>query len=135
MTALFILDAYSEVYVWEGWKPEEDDNVQTGSARRRWDKDRQLAMRSALTYAQGKDQPLWRERGWRNVGRDSMAQWFGFWIGVQLSRAQTPLLPLTLSVLVKSPNLKKLNLLDLYELIVTMLSKSCVKILSYIATL
>ena len=48
-----ILDAYSEVYVWEGWKPGDEDNM-TGSARRRWDKNRQLAMRSALNYAQGK---------------------------------------------------------------------------------
>ena len=48
-----ILDAYSELYVWEGWKPDDEDNM-TGSARRRWDKNRQLAMRSALNYAQGK---------------------------------------------------------------------------------
>jgi len=39
------------VYVWEGWMPEDDDDVRTGSGRQRWDRDRRLAMETALNYA------------------------------------------------------------------------------------
>ncbi|XP_022790762.1 supervillin-like isoform X2 [Stylophora pistillata] len=48
---LFIVDGYYEVYVWEGWMPEDDDDVRTGSGRQRWDRDRKLAMETALSYA------------------------------------------------------------------------------------
>lgn len=50
---LFIVDGYYDVYVWEGWMPEDDDDVRTGSGRQRWDKDRRLAMETALNYAKG----------------------------------------------------------------------------------
>ena len=33
--------------------PEEDDDVRTGSGRQRWDRDRRLAMETALSYAKG----------------------------------------------------------------------------------
>ena len=33
--------------------PEDDDDVRTGSGRQRWDKDRRLAMETALNYAKG----------------------------------------------------------------------------------
>ena len=33
--------------------PEDDDDVRTGSGRQRWDKDRRLAMETALDYAKG----------------------------------------------------------------------------------
>ncbi|XP_067018746.1 uncharacterized protein [Acropora muricata] len=48
---LFIVDGYYDVYVWEGWMPEDDDDVRTGSGRQRWDRDRRLAMETALSYA------------------------------------------------------------------------------------
>ncbi|XP_078345017.1 uncharacterized protein LOC144630533 isoform X1 [Oculina patagonica] len=48
---LFIVDGYYEVYVWEGWMPEDDDDSRTGSGRQRWDRDRKLAMETALNYA------------------------------------------------------------------------------------
>lgn len=48
---LFIVDGYYDVYVWEGWMPEDDDDVRTGSGRQRWDRDRRLAMETALNYA------------------------------------------------------------------------------------
>ena len=51
--ALFIVHGYYDVYVWEGWMPEEDDDVRTGSGRQRWDRDRRLAMETALSYAKG----------------------------------------------------------------------------------
>ena len=50
---LFIVDGYYDVYVWEGWMPEDDDDVRTGSGRQRWDRDRRLAMETALSYAKG----------------------------------------------------------------------------------
>ena len=50
---MFIVDGYYEVYVWEGWMPEDDDDVRTGSGRQRWDRDRKLAMETALSYAKG----------------------------------------------------------------------------------
>jgi len=52
-TALFIVDGYYEVYVWEGWMAEDDDDARTGSGRQRWDRDRKLAMETALNYAKG----------------------------------------------------------------------------------
>ena len=33
--------------------PEDDDDVRTGSGRQRWDRDRKLAMETALNYAKG----------------------------------------------------------------------------------
>ena len=33
--------------------PEDDDDVRTGSGRQRWDRDRKLAMETALSYAKG----------------------------------------------------------------------------------
>jgi len=51
--ALFIVDGYYEVYVWEGWMAEDDDDARTGSGRQRWDRDRKLAMETALNYAKG----------------------------------------------------------------------------------
>lgn len=33
--------------------PEDDDDVRTGSGRQRWDRDRRLAMETALSYAKG----------------------------------------------------------------------------------
>ena len=32
---------------------EDDDDVRTGSGRQRWDRDRKLAMETALNYAKG----------------------------------------------------------------------------------
>ena len=52
-SGLFIVDGYYEVYVWEGWMLENDDDVRTGSGRQRWDRDRRLAMQTALHYAKG----------------------------------------------------------------------------------
>ena len=52
---LFIVDGHYDVYVWEGWMPEDDDDVRTGSGRQRWDRDRRLAMETALNYAKGLD--------------------------------------------------------------------------------
>ena len=51
--ALFIVDGFYDVYVWEGWMPEDDDDVRTGPGRQRWDRDRRLAMETALNYAKG----------------------------------------------------------------------------------
>lgn len=33
--------------------PEDDDDSRTGSGRQRWDRDRKLAMETALNYAKG----------------------------------------------------------------------------------
>ena len=60
--ALFIVDGYYEVYVWEGWMAEDDDDVRTGSGRQRWDRDRKLAMETALNYAKGLG--LWLSVKW-----------------------------------------------------------------------
>uniref|UniRef100_A0A8C1SWL4 Supervillin n=1 Tax=Cyprinus carpio TaxID=7962 RepID=A0A8C1SWL4_CYPCA len=40
--ALFLVDNYHEVYLWQGWWPQ--DTESTGSARIRWDADRKCAM-------------------------------------------------------------------------------------------
>ncbi|XP_073533702.1 supervillin isoform X3 [Phyllobates terribilis] len=51
--ALFLVDNHHEVYLWQGWWPEED--VITGSARIRWDTDRKSAMETVLQYCKGKN--------------------------------------------------------------------------------
>uniref|UniRef100_A0A8C1SWP6 Supervillin n=1 Tax=Cyprinus carpio TaxID=7962 RepID=A0A8C1SWP6_CYPCA len=46
--ALFLVDNYHEVYLWQGWWPQ--DTESTGSARIRWDADRKCAMETVLQY-------------------------------------------------------------------------------------
>ncbi|XP_072566986.1 supervillin-like isoform X2 [Paramormyrops kingsleyae] len=46
--ALFLVDNFHEVYLWQGWWPQDCEN--TGSARIRWDTDRKCAMETVLQY-------------------------------------------------------------------------------------
>lgn len=50
-TALFLVDNFHEVYLWQGWWPQ--DSESTGSARIRWDADRKCAMETVLQYCKG----------------------------------------------------------------------------------
>ncbi|XP_077358614.1 supervillin isoform X2 [Festucalex cinctus] len=50
--ALFLLDNRMEVYLWQGWQPEEEQC--TGSAKIRWDSERKCAMETALQYCKEK---------------------------------------------------------------------------------
>ncbi|XP_077406398.1 supervillin [Vanacampus margaritifer] len=50
--ALFLLDNRMEVYLWQGWQPEEEQC--TGSAKIRWDIERKCAMETALQYCKEK---------------------------------------------------------------------------------
>ncbi|XP_054618789.1 supervillin isoform X2 [Dunckerocampus dactyliophorus] len=50
--ALFLLDNRMEVYLWQGWQPEEEQC--TGSAKMRWDNERKCAMETALQYCKEK---------------------------------------------------------------------------------
>ena len=58
-TAIFLLDANYEVYVWLGWWPEEKNkllkeaNATTGSAHARWLRDKKLALQTAQKYIKG----------------------------------------------------------------------------------
>ena len=49
--ALFLVDNHHEVYLWQGWWPQ--DSESTGSARIRWDSDRKCAMETVLQYCRG----------------------------------------------------------------------------------
>ncbi|MED6272461.1 hypothetical protein CHARACLAT_030653 [Characodon lateralis] len=49
--ALFLLDNRMEVYLWQGWQPE--DTQCTGSAKMRWDSERKCAMETVLQYCKG----------------------------------------------------------------------------------
>lgn len=51
LTALFLVDNFHEVYLWQGWWPQ--DSESTGSARIRWDADRKCAMETVLQYCRG----------------------------------------------------------------------------------
>ncbi|XP_061587837.1 supervillin-like isoform X3 [Cololabis saira] len=51
--ALFMVDNFHEVYLWQGWWPQ--DNECTGSARIRWDADRKCAMQTVLQYCKEKN--------------------------------------------------------------------------------
>ncbi|XP_029953819.1 supervillin [Salarias fasciatus] len=51
--ALFLLDNRMEVYLWQGWQPE--DSQSTGSAKMRWDSERKCAMETVLQYCKEKN--------------------------------------------------------------------------------
>ncbi|XP_062284538.1 supervillin [Scomber scombrus] len=51
--ALFLVDNFHEVYLWQGWWPQ--DSECTGSARIRWDADRKCAMETVLQYCREKN--------------------------------------------------------------------------------
>ncbi|XP_063742449.1 supervillin-like isoform X3 [Eleginops maclovinus] len=51
--ALFLVDNFHEVYLWQGWWPQ--DSESTGSARFRWDADRKCAMETVLQYCKEKN--------------------------------------------------------------------------------
>ncbi|XP_077955901.1 supervillin isoform X23 [Gasterosteus aculeatus] len=52
--ALFLVDNFHEVYLWQGWWPQ--DGESTGSARMRWDSDRKCAMETVLQYCKEKNE-------------------------------------------------------------------------------
>ncbi|XP_034564247.1 LOW QUALITY PROTEIN: supervillin [Notolabrus celidotus] len=51
--ALFMLDNRMEVYLWQGWQP--DDTQCTGSAKIRWNNERKCAMETVLQYCKDKN--------------------------------------------------------------------------------
>ncbi|XP_068161262.1 supervillin [Antennarius striatus] len=51
--ALFLLDNRMEVYLWQGWSPE--DTQCTGSAKIRWNNERKCAMETVLQYCKEKN--------------------------------------------------------------------------------
>ncbi|XP_059180038.1 supervillin [Centropristis striata] len=51
--ALFLLDNRMEVYLWQGWQPE--DTLCTGSAKIRWNNERKCAMETVLQYCKEKN--------------------------------------------------------------------------------
>ncbi|XP_069367293.1 supervillin-like isoform X4 [Paralichthys olivaceus] len=52
--ALFLVDNFHEVYLWQGWWPQDSEN--TGSARIRWDSDRKCAMETVLQYCKERNE-------------------------------------------------------------------------------
>ncbi|KAM3860774.1 LOW QUALITY PROTEIN: supervillin-like [Diretmus argenteus] len=52
--ALFLVDNHHEIYLWQGWWPQDDES--TGSARIRWDSDRKCAMETVLQYCREKNE-------------------------------------------------------------------------------
>ncbi|XP_062260817.1 supervillin-like isoform X3 [Platichthys flesus] len=52
--ALFLVDNFHEVYLWQGWWPQ--DSGSTGSARIRWDSDRKCAMETVLQYCKERNE-------------------------------------------------------------------------------
>ncbi|KAL7842154.1 hypothetical protein SRHO_G00238430 [Serrasalmus rhombeus] len=52
--ALFLVDNYHEVYLWQGWWPQ--DTETPGSACIRWDADRKCAMETVLRYCREKNE-------------------------------------------------------------------------------
>ncbi|XP_055785270.1 supervillin-like isoform X6 [Salvelinus fontinalis] len=52
--ALFLVDNHHEVYLWQGWWPQ--DSESPGSARIRWDADRKCAMETVLQYCTEKNE-------------------------------------------------------------------------------
>uniref|UniRef100_G3N7K3 HP domain-containing protein n=1 Tax=Gasterosteus aculeatus aculeatus TaxID=481459 RepID=G3N7K3_GASAC len=54
LQALFLVDNHHEVYLWQGWWPQ--DSESTGSAQIRWDSDRKCAMETVLQYCREKNE-------------------------------------------------------------------------------
>jgi supervillin len=57
ITGLFLVDDDNIVYLWHGWWPEADadvENIHTGSARSRFSVDRKCAIETAIHYCKGK---------------------------------------------------------------------------------
>ncbi|XP_067342012.1 supervillin a isoform X4 [Channa argus] len=52
--ALFLVDNHHEVYLWQGWWPQNSES--TGSAWIRWDTDRKCAMETVLLYCKEKNE-------------------------------------------------------------------------------
>ncbi|KAG7255801.1 hypothetical protein CRUP_014529 [Coryphaenoides rupestris] len=52
--ALFLVDNFHEVYLWQGWWPQ--DSEAPGSARIRWDTDRKCTMETVLQYCREKNE-------------------------------------------------------------------------------
>ncbi|XP_034028301.1 supervillin a isoform X2 [Thalassophryne amazonica] len=52
--ALFLVDNHHEVYLWQGWWPQ--DSNKTSSAQIAWDSDRKCAMETALQYSTEKNE-------------------------------------------------------------------------------
>ncbi len=58
-TAMFLVDAWTEVYVWLGWWPQiknkllRETNATTGSAHSKWLRDKKLALETAELYVKG----------------------------------------------------------------------------------
>ncbi|KAG1931850.1 supervillin [Pimephales promelas] len=52
--ALFLVDNHHEVYLWQGWWPQDSESI--GSARIRWDSDRKCAMETVLQYSKEKNE-------------------------------------------------------------------------------
>ncbi|XP_029002852.1 supervillin a isoform X5 [Betta splendens] len=52
--ALFLVDNHHEVYLWQGWWPQDEER--TGSASIRWDADRKCAMETVLQYCREKNE-------------------------------------------------------------------------------
>uniref|UniRef100_A0A4W5LDL2 Supervillin a n=1 Tax=Hucho hucho TaxID=62062 RepID=A0A4W5LDL2_9TELE len=52
--ALFLVDNHHEVYLWQGWWPQ--DSESPGSAHIRWDTDRKCAMETVLQYCTEKNE-------------------------------------------------------------------------------
>ncbi|XP_016338822.1 supervillin-like isoform X4 [Sinocyclocheilus anshuiensis] len=52
--ALFLVDNHHEVYLWQGWWPQDSESM--GSARIRWDSDRKCAMETVLQYSKEKNE-------------------------------------------------------------------------------
>ncbi len=57
--AIFLVDGFSEVYVWLGWWPRQDNqllreaNATTGSSHTNWLRDKKLACETAQHYIKG----------------------------------------------------------------------------------
>lgn len=58
ISALFVIDNHYEVYLWQGWWPEEKSSEETpkvtGSAQIKWNLERKCAMETVLAYCKGK---------------------------------------------------------------------------------
>lgn len=56
---MFLVDGYTEVYIWLGWWPQEKNqllreaNATTGSSHAHWLRDKKLALETAQHYVKG----------------------------------------------------------------------------------
>ncbi|KAJ8957583.1 hypothetical protein NQ318_020624 [Aromia moschata] len=84
--ALYLLDNHHELWLWQGWWPEKEDEIdlsdQTGSGAVRWQAERKAAMQTAVDYwkkTHEEDEPVMAHLVWAGLEPLQFTNLFPMW--------------------------------------------------------